>query len=73
MLILASTSTVFADYIFLENEYYNDIKPGFEKFVRLETTDSPDYNRYTNGRYAFSIYVPKEFNIARYPLNRAGC
>lgn len=73
MLILSFASTVFADDILLKNEYYSDAKPGFEQFVRLQTTNDPDYNSYVNGRYAYSIYVPKEFNIARYPLNRAGC
>ncbi len=67
------TSSAFAGEIFLKNEFYRDGKPGFIPFVRLTTTDSPNYNKFVNGRFGYSIYVPREFTIAKFPANSAGC
>lgn len=73
ILHFALTSSVFAADVFLENENYKTGKPGFDQFVKLQTTENPDYNQYVNGRFAYSIYVPRELAIATYPMNRAGC
>ena len=73
LLILSSITSVYAGDIFLKNEYYREGKPGFAEFVRLQTTDNANYNRFVNGRFAYSIYVPSEFTIARFPANSAGC
>lgn len=73
MLFFTLTTSVFAADIFLKNENYKTEKPGFDEFVELHTTDNPDYYKFINDRFAFSIYVPRELTIATYPMNRAGC
>lgn len=73
ILLFTLTTSVFAADIFLKNDNYKTGKPGFEQFVELQTTDNPDYYKFINDRFAYFIYVPKEFTIATYPMNRAGC
>lgn len=73
ILFFVFTSSVFAANIFLKNENYKTGKPGFDEFVVLHTTDNPDYYKFINDKFAYSIYVPRELTIAKFPINRAGC
>lgn len=73
MLYFTFVSSVLAADVFLENENYKTGKPGFDQFVELHTTDNPDYYKFINDRFAYSIYVPRELTTAIYPMNRAGC
>lgn len=71
LLILPETAA-FAGTIYLENEWYKQGRPVMQ-FVPVQTTENPDYYQFTNGRYAFTIHVPREFTQVRFPSNGDGC
>jgi hypothetical protein len=42
-------------------------------FIRVYTIDNPNYYKYINGRYAYSLSIPASFSIVFQPDNSDGC
>ena len=62
MLMFIFTATVSAaSAVFLKNQWYEPSE-GTAEYVRVFTTDNPDYYRYINDRFAFAINLPANFN-----------
>ena len=73
MLMFIFTATVSAaSAVFLKNQWYEPSE-GTAEYVRVFTTDNPDYYRYINDRFAFAINLPANFNQAFESTNGDGC
>lgn len=73
MLMFIFTATVSAaSAVFLKNQWYEPSE-GTAEYVRVFTTDNPDYYRYINDRFAFAINLPSNFNQAFESTNGDGC
>lgn len=73
MLMFIFTATVSAaSAVLLKNQWYEPSE-GTAEYVRVFTTDNPDYYRYINDRFAFAINLPANFNQAFESTNGDGC
>ena len=67
--MLAISSLASAEEVYIRNASYG--KPGItNQYVVVTTTNNPDYYRYTNERFAYTIQVPRNFDLARSSANR---
>jgi len=74
MLSYSSTSISFAESIQLPNQYYIEHQStAFSQDIVLHETSSSGYYQYINGRYAFSVFIPKNLSLAYLPSNDDGC
>lgn len=73
MLMFIFTATVSAaSAVFLKNQWYEPSE-GTAEYVKVFTTDNPDYYRYINDRFAFAINLLANFNQAFESTNGDGC
>ncbi|KMO85694.1 hypothetical protein AB840_12230 [Megasphaera cerevisiae DSM 20462] len=71
-MFLSCVNIAFSYDIQLPNQNYIEHGNTFSRYIRLHTTDNPQYYQYINERYAFSVLVPKSFILAYYPQNGDG-
>ncbi len=67
--------TANAEVLYLPTANYNQLaaQKGIPSSVRVETTDSEDFYRYTNYRFNLHTWVPVFLDQVRPPANGDGC
>ena len=66
-ILLSVSSMACAEDVYIPNTSRNGMQ-----YAKLVTTDSSNFYKYTNGRFAFSSYVPTCMTSASLPVNSDG-